>query len=63
MKIKHSIEHSVLCLTFSVVSLWSAGDEDPGQPHQQSHHQVDGHPRVEDLVLGPRWPGRQREER
>ena len=47
---------TALSLTFSVVRLRSGGDEDPGQAHQQRHHQVDGHPRVQDLVLRPHRP-------
>lgn len=55
-------EGPVLLQTFSVVPLWLTGHEDPGQPHQQRHHQVDRHPRVEDVVLEVQWPAGQRGE-
>lgn len=44
-------------LTVSVVRFWSEGDEDPGQSHQHSHHQVHRHPRVQNLVLQSWRPG------
>lgn len=63
LTIKQYLTQTVPSLTLSVVCLRSGGDEDPGQPHQQSHHQVDGHPRVENLVLRPWWPTEEKGER
>lgn len=53
-------EGPVVLQTFSVVPLWMTGHEDPSQPHQQRHHQVDRHPRVEDAVLEAQRPAGQR---
>lgn len=38
-------------MTFSEVLLRSESNEDPGQAHQQRHHQVNSYPRVQNLVL------------
>lgn len=49
-------------LTFGVVGFRPGGDAYPGDAHQQSHHQVDGHPGVQDLVLGARRPAEEARE-
>lgn len=38
-------------LTFSKVLLRFESNEDPGQAHQECHHQVNSYPRVQNLVL------------
>lgn len=50
-----------LPLTFSEVLLRSESNEDPGQAHQQRHHQVNSHPRVENLLLGAWRPTEEQE--
>lgn len=47
--------------TFSKVLLRSESNEDPGQAHQERHHQVNSYPRVQNLVLGA-WRPKEEQE-